>query len=262
MTTQCNSRIFAVASAESSSGSLQTGITGLIIPILSLFTIFEDEKVRAGMAKYPTFPNQIVVQPRQKQPVLSFAADDFVDFFLRLRKLIQGVLSPTGSDDAAFVTSGEFPSTFVFPVLRTRASQDASSNLDQIHTTTHRDLDDGHRATFNYLNNRLVKIEIHRPEKTSLFSSSLPQYTKTVAQIWNVLQTIDVDSARLQLEIHPDHKSCATISLIESRPSSFPRPATFCNSLPECLTTEPGPRVMDIEGLVHQAGAIRNHLTG
>ncbi|KAL6230157.1 nucleophile aminohydrolase [Aspergillus navahoensis] len=136
ITAQCNSRIFAVASADSSRSSLQAGITVPTVPILNQLAIFENDKIRAGMAKYPTFPNQIVVHPRSKQPALLLAADNFVDFFIWLRKLIKKVLCPTGSDDAAFVTSGESPSAFVFPVLRTRASQGTSSNLGQNYKST------------------------------------------------------------------------------------------------------------------------------
>ncbi|EKV05980.1 Putative isoaspartyl peptidase/L-asparaginase [Penicillium digitatum] len=258
----CNSRIFAVASANSSQHPGQAGIARLTIPILNQLAIFEDDKIRAGMVKYPTFPNQIVAQTQLREPVLSLEADVFADFFVRLRGVIQKVQSFYQAPDIAFITCDKSSWAFIFPLLMASPSMDTVLK-DDSHITT-RPLSNGHRAEFHYVEEKLIKVEIHRPDKTGLFSADLQQYSQTILQIWNVLrvlsQELGPDTTPQQLEVHPQRKGSITIFLASPRPSSFPKPATFSDSLPEYLTTELGPKVTNVAGLGLLAGEIVAHL--
>ncbi|KAJ5950855.1 Peptidase T2 asparaginase 2 [Penicillium vulpinum] len=259
----CNSRIFAVASASSFQHSGQAGIVRSTIPILNQLTIFEDEKIKAGMVKYPTFPNQIVVHPRSGKPVLPLKAEAFVDFFIQLRRVVQKVQSFYQASDIAFITSGDSPSTFIFPLLLSPTSTDITFK-DGNHTTT-RPLNNGHSADFHYVADKLIKVKIHRPEKTRLFSTELQQYSQTILEIWGILQVLSQevgpDAARPQLEVHPQRKGLVTILLTDPRPSLFPRPAIFCDSLPEYLTAELGPKATDMITLGRLAGEAAKYLT-
>lgn len=259
----CNSRIFAVASANSSQHPKQAGIARSTIPILNQLAIFEDGKIRAGVVKYPTFPNQIVVHPQPREPVLSLEAEAFVDFFIRLRRVIQKVQSFYQAPDVAFITCGKSSSAFVFPLLMVPKSMDIYLK-DDGHTTTYRPLSNGHHAVFHYVDEKLIKVEIHRPDKTGLFSVEPQQYSQTILQIWNIIQALPQElgpDTTPQLEVHPQRKGHVTIFLVSPRLSSFPKPATFCGSLPEYLTTELGPKVTDMAGLGRLAGKMAEYLT-
>jgi hypothetical protein len=259
----CNSRIFAVASANSSQPR-RAGIARSTIPILNQLAIFEDEKIKAGMVNYPTFPNQVVVHSQPREPILSLEAEPFVEFFVGLRRVIQKVQSFYQAPDIAFITCGKTSSAFIFPLLISTQYVDIDLK-DDSYTTTYRPLSDGHRADFHYVDDRLLKVEIHRPDKAGLFSTELQQYSQTVLQIWNILQVLSrelgPDASRPHLEVHPQRKGHATIFLDSPRPSSFPKPATFCDSVPKYLIPELGPKVTDMAGLGRLAGEMAEYLT-
>ncbi|KXG54682.1 Peptidase T2, asparaginase 2 [Penicillium griseofulvum] len=259
----CNSRIFAVASASSSQPEW-AGIARSTIPILSQLAIFENEKIIAGMVKYPTFPNQIVVCSQPREPILSLEAEPFVDFFIRLRRVIRKVQSFYQAPDIAFITCGKTSSAFVFPLSISTQYMDIDLKDDD-YTTTYRPLSDGHRADFHYVDDRLIKVRIHRPDKAGLFSTELQQYSQTILQIWTILQVLSrevgPDASRPHLEVHPQRKGHVTIFLGMPHPSSFPKPATFCDSLPGYLTPELGPKVADMASLGRLAGKMAEYLT-
>jgi hypothetical protein len=259
----CNSRIFAVASATSSQGPGQAGIMGSTIPILNQLAIFEDEKIRAGMVKYPTFPNQIVVHSQPREPVLSMEAEPFVDFFIRIRRVIQKVQTFYNAPDIGFIACGKSSSAFAFPLLIAPPSMDIVLKDDS--HTTYRPLGNGHRAIFHYAGDKLIKVEIHRPDKTGLFSAELQQYYQTILEIWNILQVLSqelgTDATRPQVEVHPQRKGYVTIFLASPCLSSFPKPAIFCDSFPEYLTPELGPKVTHMAGLGRLAGEMAEYLT-
>ncbi|RAH40370.1 uncharacterized protein BO95DRAFT_518740 [Aspergillus brunneoviolaceus CBS 621.78] len=124
-----------------------------------------------------------------------------------------------------------------------------------------------------YLDETLIKVEVHRPEETCLFATELQQYRETIHQVSQILQHAarqrergprpDSSTAPPQLEIHPCRKRRITISWEESRSSTFPQPAPFHPTLlPDHLTTELGPKVSDMAGLERSAREIAKHVGG
>lgn len=285
----CNSRIFAVASASASASStaVQAGIIPSTIPVLTQLAFYEDELMKAGVAKYPTLPNQIVLQ--FKSPAASsltaLASDAFSRYFLRIRNLVQKVQDFHQAKTCGFVTGGN-NQAFLFPLTGAR-SQEGLRDQDCAGTqgeeedcsaqTNHenlamvvRPLSHGHQARFYHDSpgdDTLNRVEIHPRYASSedfFFSVDIDQYSQVIYEVWKMSQTISaefgLDVSGLRLEIHP-WRNCVTISPAKNASSVFPIPAPFQQVCPKYLSTELGPRAESLADLAAVALKLSKHLS-
>ncbi|CZR59411.1 uncharacterized protein PAC_09303 [Phialocephala subalpina] len=257
----CNSRIFAVASASSSSSEKAAGIIPSTIPTMNALICYEDNLLKAALSKYPTMANQIIIESRGA-PLVTMELDLFLEYFETIWKIAQALKRFGGADFCAFVTRGGGHST-IGPVSVPRKEGSSDSRRTSLSTQDSfvlekRILTGGYQALF------YCKPDAHEPfvgvgivahnSNTSGFFSIEANTHSAASAIWETLQLLiefGQDTNMLTIEIGPTSESgtLATISVSGSAPTFFPGPAPFHEVYPRYITTELGRRAVNLPDL-------------
>ncbi|KAF4632737.1 hypothetical protein G7Y89_g5383 [Cudoniella acicularis] len=259
----CNSRIFAVASASSVSSTINAGIIPSTIPLMKSLVCYEDDLLRAGMSKYPTMPNQMVIEWKGYSPFETLERHLFLEYLQAMRTIAKGLQKYCDVKRCALNSAaGRQTSIFPIPDEKSPKSNEVASieETDSGLTLQTHDLESGYQASFysksseQYL---LVKVEI-RTSNPSLNTSpgflslEIDAYNEACSALWKTCQILrgefkqDLNSFTFEINTNSGSGSLATFSRLTSTALHFPAPAPFHDTYPGYLTTELGRRASNL----------------
>ncbi|RDW59185.1 hypothetical protein BP5796_12109 [Coleophoma crateriformis] len=249
----CNSRIFAVASASSTS-QFVAGFIPSTIPIINQLICFENELIRVGMSRHPTAPNQLSVELKRNTSIMDLELKDFLDYFCTLRIMSHALQKISGLELCGFVMAGDQEATLL-PISAPLAGSEGTPESPTALSLETRELPGDYRATFHfkpdYMNPAKVEIGPANHMLTGLLSTE--DYTIGLAiAIWTTLELLHTEFGQTKalsvLEIYQAFTSGAIATLSESgsAESHFPAPAPFHKDFPGFMTVELGRRAENL----------------
>ncbi|RDW63732.1 hypothetical protein BP6252_11277 [Coleophoma cylindrospora] len=249
----CNSRIFAVASASSTS-QFTAGFIPSTIPITNQLICFENELIQVGMSRHPTAPNQLSVELKNYTSIMDLELKDFLDYFCTLRIMSHALQKISGHELCGFVTAGEQEATLLpisAPLAGSRSTPESPTDL---HLET-RELPGDYMATLHFKPDYMkpTKVEIGPASHMLTGMLSTEDYTIGMAlAIWTTLELLHTEYGQTKalgvLEIYQAFTpgAVATLSESGSAESHFPAPAPFHEDFPGFMTMELGRRAENL----------------
>lgn len=269
-----NSRIFATASGGA---YLPTwaGISRCSIPVIEPLVLLEDDLVRAGFAKHPTMPNQVIF--KLKRPIDLRNADEFSLLGLLQRvRIVARHLIPEGDASACGVSMRDGQELMLFPLhyASKKAGVDAiRSHANSQPSKSRIDLGDGYyvmtnegspgQQAVNLFSTQLASRNLlTSDDRTTLrFAMALVALTRAAGSL------IPGDLRSWKLTIDPLSESGILAAITWSRGNEaagtyFPAPAPFNLQYPGYLSPELGPRLAYLDDMIDRAAVLAGPCAG
>ncbi|KAG8412704.1 hypothetical protein J3458_013145 [Metarhizium acridum] len=125
-TTQCNSRIFTMASAgDAARCGRQVGLLRCTMPIIGPLCCYEDDMMQIGVSKHPTRPGQLTFKLKGTS-LAGMDREQVFAWFGTLRRAAKALVEVVGSSDVAMMTWPGCDGGHLFPVHGRYAAEERS----------------------------------------------------------------------------------------------------------------------------------------